>query len=61
MLLILFINVATAAARKAATEAGRDANKAAKANTFTGMSLQEAKDILNVSDLKDLETVRKVY
>ncbi|XP_003388058.1 PREDICTED: mitochondrial import inner membrane translocase subunit tim16-like [Amphimedon queenslandica] len=52
---------ATAAARKAATEAGRDANKAAKASTYTGLSLQEAKSILSVDDLENLEAIRKNY
>lgn len=31
-----------------------------KANAYTGMSLEEAKQILNIRDLNDLDTVAKV-
>ena len=51
---------ATMSARKAAEEAGRSGTQAAKASTLTGMNLGEAKQILNVQDLKDLPTIRKV-
>ena len=54
------ILLATAAARKAASEAGRDVNKTVKANAFTGLSVQEAKQILNINDLEDLEKIRTV-
>ena len=54
------ILLATAAARKATSEAGQDVNKTVKANAFTGLSVQEAKQILNVNDLEDLEKIRKV-
>ena len=59
MSFILF-HVATSAARKAATEAGRDANRTVKATATTGLSLPEAKQILNIDDLENLEYVRKV-
>ena len=55
-----FVLLATAAARKAASEAGRDGNKTIKANAFTGLSVQEAKQILNINDLEDLEKIRTV-
>lgn len=48
------------AARRAAEEAGRDGAKTVKANTYTGMSLQEALQILNVKDLENIELVKKV-
>ena len=47
-------------ARKAAEEAGRSGTQAAKASSFTGMTLDEAKQILNVQDLKDPEFILKV-
>ena len=56
----MFLIVATAAARRSAAEAGRDGAKTVKADTFTGMSLQEAKQVLDVQDLDDLEQIRKV-
>ena len=51
---------ASAAVKKAASEAGRDGTKTVKANTFTGLSLDESKQILNVSSLDDIQSVRKV-
>ena len=54
-------HAATVAARKAAEEAGRDGNRAARAASFTGISLQEAQQILNVKDLDDMEAIRKVW
>lgn len=50
----------TMKARQAAEEAGRSGTQAAKANNITGMSLTEAKQILNIQDLKDLPAIRKV-
>ena len=47
-------------AKQAAEEAGRSGTNAAKANSFTGISLQEAKQILNVKDIENIEGVRKV-
>ena len=47
-------------ARQAAEEAGRSGTKAAKASNITGMSLSEAKQILNVNDLENLEAIKKV-
>lgn len=52
--------IASANARRAAAEAGKDGSKTVKANAYTGLSLQEATQILNVSDIEDLETLRKV-
>ena len=51
---------ATMAARRAAEEAGRDGTKAAQAASFTGISLQEAQQILNIKDIDDIEIIRKV-
>ena len=51
---------ATMAARQAAEEAGRSAPKAAKATNLTGLSLQEAQQILNVKELDNVELIRKV-
>ena len=51
---------ATAAARRAAEEAGRSGPQAAKASALTGMGLKEAKQILNVEDMHNIEAVRKV-
>ena len=51
---------ATAAARRAAEEAGRSGPQAAKASTLTGMGLKEAKQILNVDDIHNIEAIRKV-
>lgn len=48
-------------AREAAEEAGRSGSQAAKASSLTGMSLGEAKQILNVQDLKDPASVLKNY
>ncbi len=47
------------AARQAAEAAGRDGAKAARNHTYSGMSLQEAKQILNVDNLEDVEVIRK--
>ena len=52
--------LASAAARQAAAEAGQDGTKTVKANAYTGMSIQEARQILNVQDLEDFELLRKV-
>lgn len=49
------------AARRAAEEAGRDGTKAAQAASFTGISLQEAQQILNIKDIDDIEIIRKNY
>lgn len=51
---------AAASARRAAEEAGRDGRRAAKASSYTGMSLHEARQILNVRDVSDTEAVKKV-
>ena len=48
------------AARRAAEAAGRDGNKAAQAVSSTGITLQEAQQILNLKDIDDVETIRKV-
>ena len=48
------------AARRAAEEAGRDGSKAAQAASFTGISLQEAQQILNIKDIDDIDIIRKV-
>ena len=53
--------IASAAARQSAAEAGKDGMKTVKANTYTGLSLQEARQILNVQDPDNLEALRKVY
>ncbi len=47
-------------ARNAAEAAGRSGTNAAKASSLTGMSLGEAKQILNVKDLENLEAIKKV-
>ena len=47
-------------ARQAAEEAGRSGTQAAKASSFTGMSLGEAKSILNVEDINNQAAVVKV-
>lgn len=52
---------ATAAARKAAEEAGRSGSQAAKASALTGMDLKEARQILNIEDVHNIEAIRKVY
>ncbi|XP_064404872.1 mitochondrial import inner membrane translocase subunit tim16-like [Halichondria panicea] len=52
---------ATVAARQEAEQAGRSGTNAAKASSLTGMSLQEAKQILNVKEVEDIESVRKNY
>lgn len=57
--LVTFLS-ASAAARRAAAETGKDGAKTVKANTFTGLSLEESKQILNVTDLEDVESLRKV-
>ena len=57
---MLCIHAASMAARRAAEEAGRDGAKAAKANTYTGMTLQEAKQILNVQNMEKIDSIRKV-
>ena len=51
---------AAASARRAAEEAGRDGRRAAKASSYTGMSLHEARQILNVQDVSDTEAIKKV-
>ena len=56
----VLLTVASAAARRSAAEAGRDGTKTVKADTFTGMPLQEAKQVLNVQDLDDVEQIRTV-
>ena len=53
--------LASAAARRTAAEAGQDGTKTVKANAYTGMSLQEAQQILNVQDLESLDLLRKVF
>ncbi|XP_053969367.1 mitochondrial import inner membrane translocase subunit Tim16 [Anastrepha ludens] len=40
---------------------GQQGEKRAEANARTGMTLEEAKQILNVDDLKDLEKIVKNY
>ncbi|XP_065883759.1 mitochondrial import inner membrane translocase subunit tim16-like [Dysidea avara] len=56
---------AMTAARRAATEqaANRstDAEETIKANTSTGMSLDEAIKILDVKDIADIDVVKKSY
>ena len=47
-------------ARNAAEAAGRSGTNAAKANSLTGMSVEEARQILNIKDLEDTELIRKV-
>ena len=51
---------ATVAARRAAEEAGRDGHKAARAASYTGMSLQEAQQILNIRDLENVDSIKQV-
>ena len=48
------------AARKAAEQAGRDGTKAARAVSYTGLSLQEAQQILNLKDIDNIDSIRKV-
>ncbi|XP_073819607.1 mitochondrial import inner membrane translocase subunit Tim16 [Musca autumnalis] len=52
-----------AASQEAARRAGggRQGEKRAEANARTGMTLEEAKQILNVEDLKNLEEITKKY
>lgn len=52
---------ATAAARRAAEGEGRSGSQAAKATAIAGMELKEAKQILNVQDIHDIEALRKVW
>ena len=52
--------VESMSARNAAEAAGRSGTNAAKASSLTGMSLGEAKQILNVKDLENLEAIKKV-
>lgn len=47
-------------ARQAAEDAGRSGTQAAKASNITGMSISEAKQILNVKDLENIGTIKKV-
>lgn len=47
-------------ARKAAEEAGRSGSQAAKASSLTGMNLSEAKQILNLQDLDNMDVIKKV-
>ena len=51
---------ATAAARRSAEEAGRSGSNAAKASALTGMNVAEAKQILNIEDIHNIEAIRKV-
>ena len=48
-------------ARATAEEAGRSGSQAAKASSFTGISLDEAKQILDVRDLNDIPSILKVW
>ncbi|XP_011292548.1 mitochondrial import inner membrane translocase subunit Tim16 [Musca domestica] len=52
-----------AASQEAARRAGggRQGEKRAEANARTGMTLEEAKQILNVEDLKNFEEITKKY
>ncbi|XP_075146667.1 mitochondrial import inner membrane translocase subunit Tim16 [Haematobia irritans] len=52
-----------AASQEAARRAGggRQGEKRAEANARSGMTLEEAKQILNVDDLKNLEEITKKY
>jgi import inner membrane translocase subunit TIM16 len=52
---------ATAASRRAASETGKSVNNAVKANAFTGLSLQEAKQILNIDNHEDITKIRDNY
>lgn len=52
---------ATMAARQEAEKAGRSGTNAAKASALTGMNLQEAKQILNIKDVENIEGIRKNY
>ena len=54
------LSAATVSARQAAEDAGRSGIQAAKASNITGMSLSEAKQILNVKDLESMEIIKKV-
>lgn len=51
---------AASATKKAAEQSGRDGANSVKASAYTGMSLEEAKQILNVRELNDLDAVAKV-
>ena len=51
---------AASATKQAAEQSGRDGAKSVKASAYTGMSLEEAKQILNIRELNDLEVVAKV-
>lgn len=57
---LLYLYSATMSAHKTAEEAGRSGSQAAKASSLTGMSLGEAKQILNIEDLKDTPSILKV-
>ena len=46
-------------ARRAAAEAGRGGSKAARAASYTGISLKEAQEILNIKDIDDIEVNMK--
>lgn len=48
-------------ASQRATQAGKDGTKVAKANAYTGMQLEEARQIIGVNNLDDIEAVRKVH
>ncbi|BFZ24131.1 hypothetical protein BsWGS_27170 [Bradybaena similaris] len=52
-----------AASQQAAKNAGggRHGARMAAADTVSGMTLQEAKQVLNVADISDLEAVQKNY
>ena len=49
---LCFLAAASAAARAAATEAGKSAAETVKPKTFSGMNIEEAKQILNVKDIR---------
>jgi import inner membrane translocase subunit TIM16 len=49
------------AAKAAASESGKDATKTVKHNAYTGMSIEEALQILNVKDVSDVEAYTKNY
>ncbi|XP_068157536.1 mitochondrial import inner membrane translocase subunit Tim16 [Drosophila tropicalis] len=52
-----------AASQEAAKRAGggRQGDKSAESNLRTGMTLEEAKQILNIDDLKNVDTIVKNY
>ena len=54
------LNASQQAAKNRSSQSGSTANTAAN-NALTGMTLQEAKQILNIDDIKDGEKVVKNY